>query len=370
MALVLFALLAGCATPQQQQKVSRRYFWPPPPEVPRVEFLKAYWGGGDFPKTGWQAFIDSLIGAENISLDRPWGVTSDGEGKIYVTDLNEAAVKIFDTKKYTVSYLGGAEGEGSFENPIGIALDAGGNIYVSDSKKNRVLVFGKDEKPLMTIGNEETLKWPNGLAIDNKLGRLYVANAQGHNIAVFDLSGKHLFSFGKGGDRNGQFRFPNSVAVAPDGNLVVADSMNARLQLLASDGAFIRTIGIRGDGPTDLQIPKGIGVTKAGHIYVTDGRGNKIVVYRMSDGAPLTSIGGKFSFAGAEKTRTYPGGFFQPSGLFIDKNDTIYVADSFNARLQIFQELNEEYLKEHPVEGVETEEILKEREPLEVEEKK
>lgn len=359
-ALIFILFLTGCAAPQQQAK--RRYFWPPPPEVPRVEFLNAYWGEDDFPKTGWQAFMESLVGAEHIRLERPWGVTSDGEGKIYVTDMNESVVKVFDTKKYTVSYLGGKEEGGIFQNPIGLALDAAGNVYVSDSKKNLVFVYGKDEKPLMTIGGPEILKWPVGLAINDKLGRLYVANVQMHNIAVFDLSGKHLFSFARAGGRSGQLRYPNSVAIASDGSVVVADTMNARVQVFDSDGKFIRAMGNRGDGVTDLQIPKGIGVTKAGNIYVTDGRGNKIVVFSMN-GDALTSIGGKFSYAGIGKMKLLPGGFLQPSGLFIDKNDTIYVSDSFNGRLQIFQELNEEYLKEHPVEGVETEEILKKREP-------
>lgn len=356
--LLLFVFfVVGCAATQSQ--VKRRFFWPPPPEVPRVEFLTAYWGAGDIPKKSWQLFVESMVGAEDISLERPWGVTSDGEGRIYVTDVNMAAVVIFDIKNSIVSFLGGKESGSSFENPIGIALDAAGNIYVSDSKKKMVFVFTRDEKPLMVIGSPDIFKWPVGLAINNKLGRLYVADAQGHNIQVFDLSGKHLFTIGRGGDRNGQFRYPNSVAIAPDGNIVVADTMNARVQVLDPDGKFIRKMGVRGDGPTDLQIPKGIGVTKAGHIYVTEGRGGKIVVFSMA-GDTLTSIGGKFSYAGVTKMKLTPGGFLQPSGLFIDKNDTIYVADSFNARLQVFQELNEEYLKEHPVEGVKTEEILKE----------
>lgn len=347
-AVVLFAFLIGCAAAPQQ--VKRRYFWPPAPEAPKVEFLKAYWGEADFPKTGWQKFMDSLVGSESVLLDRPWGVTSDGEGKIYVTDINESAVKVFDTKKYTVSYVGGKDSGGSFESPIGLALDASGNIYVSDSKKNLVLVFSKDERPLMTIGGPDTLTWPVGLAINDKLNRLYVANSQGHNIAVFDLSGKYLFSIGKGGGRSGQFRYPNSVAIAPDGNIVVADTMNARIQVFDPDGKFIKKMGQRGDGFTDLQVPKGIGVTRAGNIYVTDGRGNKIVIFSMQ-GEALTSIGGKFSYSDVGRAKVTPGGFLQPSGLFIDKNDTIYVADSFNARLQIFQELNEEYLKEHPLEG-------------------
>ena len=357
---LFIVFLIGCAAPQQ---VNRRYFWPSLPEVPRVEFLKAYWGGADMPKGGWQRFVESLVGAEDLSMERPWGVVSDGEGKIYVTDINVSAVVVFDMKKSTVTYMGGKEVGGTFENPIGLALDAEGNIYVSDSKKKSVFVYTKDEKPLRTIGGPETLTWPVGLAINDRLGRLYVTDSQAHNISVFDLSGKFLFTIGQAGGRNGQFRYPNSVAIAPDGNIVVADTINARVQVLDPDGKFIRVVGMRGDGSTDLQLPKGVGVTKGGRIYVTDGRGNKMVIFRMSDGAALTSIGGKYAYGSGGKMKVSPGGFLQPSGLFVDKNDTIYVADSFNLRLQVFQELNEEYLREHPVEGVKTEEILKEREP-------
>lgn len=354
-ALVFILFLSGCAAPQQFAE--RRYVWPPAPEIPRVEFLAAYWGGADFPKKGFAGFLEALTGAEHLKLDRPWGVTSDGEGKIYVTDINAAAVVIFDTKAGSVSLMGGKELAGTFENPIGLALDAAGNIYVSDSKKKMVFVFSKNGEPLTTIGGPDTLTWPVGLAVNDRLGRLYVADSQGHNIAVFDLSGKHLFTFGKSGGRNGQFRYPNSLAIAPDGSIVVADTINARVQVFDADGNFIRAMGRRGDGPTDLQIPKGIGVTKAGHIYVTDGRGHKIVIFSM-EGHELTSIGGRMSYASVGTAKLYPGGFLQPTGLFIDKNDTIYVADSFNARIQVFQELNEEYLKKRPIEG-KTEEILK-----------
>ena len=42
---------------------------------------------------------------------------------------------------------------------------------------------------------------------------------------------------------------------------------------------------------------------------------------------------------------TRPGELMLPSGIFIDRDDRIYVADTFNHRIQIYQYLKEKALK-------------------------
>lgn len=342
--LLLFSI--GCAAPQQ--KVQRRYFWPPLPDTPKIEFLAAYRSVEDFPRTSRLSFLESVTGTETaIEMKKPWGITSDGEGRVYVVDTNSKAVLLFDLKKHTVDYLGKDSYHGLFQVPIGIALDASGNIYVSDSKRNRVYSFTKDEKPRITIGDDITLDWPCGIAVDNSLKRLYVVNGKSHNIAVFDLDGSSLFSIGKRGSSDGEFNYPTDVAIDSNSNIVVADSLNARVQVFDRDGNFIRKFGQRGDRAADFQIIKGIAVSRDDDIYVVDAKTDRIIVFDKK-GEPLTSIGGTLSIS--ESKRLTPGGFMIPQDIYIDKNDTIYVVDSLNKRFQIFQILNEKWLKEHPIE--------------------
>lgn len=309
--------------------------------------MASYWSSDDFPRTAKQKMLESVVGFEAArGFMKPWGIASDGEGKVYVVDTNIREVVVFDLKNYTVDILGKGEHTGLFAAPVGITLDGKGHIYVSDPKRNKVYSFTKDEKPLIAIGDNTTLSWPTGMAVDNALKRLCVVNVKAHNIAVFDLDGKYLFSIGKRGDRDGEFSFPSDVAIDSKGNIVVADSMNARIQVFDSDGKFIRKFGRRGDGADEFQIIKGIAVSRNDDIYVVDGRADKVLVFNK-DGEPLTLIGGTASVA--ETMKLNPGGFLIPQDIAIDKNDTIYVVDSMNKRFQVFQIINEEWLKKNPL---------------------
>lgn len=342
--LLLLTFLAGCGSAPVAKK---RYFWPPLPIEPKIEYLDAYSSDADFPKTGMQKLQDSFVGTEEKGLGRPVGIFSDGEGKVYLTDPDAVQVVIFDLEKKEVRSFGNDEYAGVFQAPMGVTLDGSGNVYISDPKKNSVFVFTRDEKPLMTIGDTETLKWPVGMVVDDGLKRLYVANVHLHNIAVFDLSGKYLFSIGKRGPGDGEFNFPIDVDLDSKGNLVVADTQNARVQIVDPNGKFIRKFGQRGDGIIDFQAMKNVAVDRAtDNIYVTDGRLNKMLIFNK-EGEALFRLGGEAA-VGSESQRS-PGGFSIPQGIAIDRHRKIYVADSLNRRFQIFKIIDEDWLKEHPI---------------------
>ncbi len=335
----------GCAP--TAQVVQRRYFWPPLPDTPRIEYLASYWSADDFPYSAKKSFLEAVTGIEAArGFEKPWGIASNGEGKVYIVDTNLRNVVVFDLMNYTADILGKGEYTGLFLAPVGIALDGKGNIYVSDPKMNKVFSFTKDEKPLSTLEDKNVLRWPTGMAVNDALGRLYVVNGKGHSISVFNLDGKYLFTIGKRGNGEGEFNFPTDIDIDSKGNLVVADSMNARVQILDPDGKFTKMFGRLGDGNADFQIIKGIAVSRDDDIYVVDGRADRILVFN-EDGEPLTSIGA--TAAVAETMKETPGGFLIPQDIDIDKNDTIFVVDSMNRRFQIFQIINNEWLKKHPI---------------------
>lgn len=343
--LISIFALTGCAT--QGKKSTLRFFWPPLPNTPRIEYLRSYWGDGDLPKTAGQRMLKSIAGAESINLVRPMGLYSDEGRKVYVTDPEVNQVFVIDFDKNEMRSLGNDAYLDLFQNPVGITLDGEGNIYVSDSKKNQVFVFTNDEGPLRNIGSAENLKWPVGMVVDNKLKRLYVANAQRHDIAVFDLSGKYLFSIGKRGAGDGELNFPVDVDLDSKGNIVVTDTMNARVQIFDSEGKFIRKFGQRGDGLMDFQAMKGIAVDRAtDNIYVVEGRQGKILIFSWT-GESLMKLGGEASTALLSSEA--PGGFSIPQDIMIDKKGEIYVADSLNHRFQVFKIIDDEWLKEHPI---------------------
>jgi len=339
-------IMAGCASAPE---VKRRYFWPPLPDEPKIEWVGAYRSKLDMPRTPYEKFMASFLGLpEAISLNRPLGIVSDGADRVFVSDIVNPSVLVFDFKKRDVTYLGGGgqDGPGRFNHPSGLAIDRENNLYVCDSADKRIYVFSPGEKLLRTIDISKITAQPVGLALDNERKRLLVGDVRLQVVRVLDLEGKPLFTIGMegGGDKDGAFLFPGMMAVMKNGNIVVADSMNARIQIFDPDGKFIRKFGRRGDSPGDFQLIKGVAIDSENHIYITEGKAHVVYIF-SENGEYLLSMGGAYT----SDAIAAPGGFLIPQGIYIDGKDTIYVVDQMNRRFQIFQYMNERYLKEHPV---------------------
>ena len=143
-------------------------------------------------------------------------------------------------------------------------------------------------------------------------------DGKGQVVYKFNPDGKILMTLGTpgvGGSGDNQFNQPSDVAIAPNGDIFVADGhtagadSNARIVKYSKDGKFIKTWGKHGTGPGEFQIPHCVRFDDKGRLYVAD----QVTMH------PGLRSGWKFHHA----VQT-PG---RPSGLFIDK-DTIYAADS------------------------------------------
>lgn len=334
--LMISVLFFACAPQKEVVTKKERYFWPPPPNEPKIEFIGFYYSSKNLPRKA--SFLREFIGDTEVEyrLRKPLGITSDGEGTVIVTDMIPQGGTVWDFNENKVEFIS--------EDPIfgltaGVCFDAD-RLYIADSKQNKIYVFTKkDRKPLYTIGDDE-LDTPGGIAINEKLKRLYVVETKGYRISVFDTeTRKKLFSFGKPGEQEGEFNRPWGIALDKNGDVYVADGLNARVQIFDKDGKFITMFGKRGDKPGGFSQVKGIGVDSDGNIYVVD---------------PLKAIqifnrnGDLLGLLGAPGTKGI-GAMNLPMGLFIDKNDRIYVADQLNRAFHIYQYMNEEYKKKYPV---------------------
>lgn len=169
---------------------------------------------------------------------QPIGITFDGQGLLYITDLAGAAaqVEVFDRTGALVRTLGAAEGM-SFPN--GVAVDAAGFVYVTDSNNGRLLVFGPDGSVVARVGrgaDAGKLGLPRGVAIDGQ-NRVFVVDTTGQGVQVertYQAGSArldYLGFFGGQGIADGLFGFPSSVAVDDRGHVYVTDSTNDRVQV-------------------------------------------------------------------------------------------------------------------------------------------
>lgn len=325
--LGLVLLVASCATKAPEKKED--LVWPLPPEPPRIKYLDAYCCSDHFGGGGSASLLETLFGTGGrLRMSKPYGITTDKDGKIYVTDTGLGTVWVFDEKGKKVSFLGA----GQLRTPIGVAVDAKGRVFVSDARAQRVYAYNKEGKQVMALGGPKDEPGnPSGLAIDAATNRLYVANAKLHKIKVYEAdNGKFLFDIGSRGSDQGQLNFPTNLSIR-DGKLYVTDTGNFRIQLFDLDGKYLKHFGRVGDALGQFARPKGVDVDSEGHIYVTDAAFDNVQIFNEA-GQLLLFVGSK----GRD-----PGFFWLPSGLHIDLRDRIYVADQYNNRIQVFQYLNE-----------------------------
>ncbi len=140
---------------------------------------------------------------------------------------------------------------------------------------------------------------------------------------------------GTAGSGPGQFLSPRAVAVAADGSLYVVDSMNDRIQHLSPDGTVLQVWGTYADlskgaapGGT-FNEPWGIAVAPDGSIYVADTWNYRIQKF-TANGTFVTMWG---FFGGPADA---PEAFYGPRGLAVDAQGRVYVADTGNKRIVVF----------------------------------
>jgi len=260
----------------------------------------------------------------NDKLVAPYSVATDSTHRVFVTDPGAGVVHIFDFEKSKCSVLGSRDTR--LRLPAGVATDGDDDVYVTDTSLGVVLVYDSKGKFLRYLGKveggESYFQAPIGIAIHAATGHIYVCDSARHMIIMLDKKGHVLGHFGKrlGGDGPGDFRYPSRIVIAGD-ELFVLDSGNSRLQVLDPGGHLRREVRL-----PEVSASDGLALDDEKNIYVSDGQLNVINVLRH-DGQFLC----KFGLGGAR-----PGELNVPSGLWIE-SESLYVADSKNHRVQIFQ---------------------------------
>jgi DNA-binding beta-propeller fold protein YncE len=210
---------------------------------------------------------------------------------------------------------------------VGAAFTPQDTLVVADSGAPAVLELTRRGKRLRRFESGQLAR-PTGVAVDPRDGRVFVADTAAHRIVVFDAQGRQRREFGQRGGAPGEFNFPTHLALNGEGRLLVTDSLNFRVQEFDESGAPRRQFGRLGDRLGDFSKPKGVAVGRDGRIYIMESYFDHLLVFDP-DGRLLLPIGGN---------GTAPGRFNLPAGVAAH-GDLVYVADSYNRRVQIFRAL-------------------------------
>lgn len=279
-----------------------------------------------FSVTGGQPqYLFAIYGSGmNGSFYKPMDVTVAND-RIYVTDTGNKRVQVFDKEGNPVLTFGKAgDKPGEFDFPYGIAGDAAGQIYVSDMNNATISLFSGQGKFIKVFLDKKAVAKPGGIFITGD--RLYATDIDEGKVKVFSLTGKKLLEFGSRGKGKDQLDSPNCVTVS--GNRVyVADSGNDRVQVYSTAGKYVSTIGFEKGSKTSLFVnPRGMGVS-GGRIFIA----SKITSYLFafdSSGNRQLAWGGM----GQDDEQ-----FALPNGLYVDNQGRIYIVDSGNQRVDVYQ---------------------------------
>lgn len=253
-------------------------------------------------------------------------MTVDSNMRVLITEPNKRIIHILDFPNRRYSRIDTAKGD-RMSFPYAIAADAENNIYVTDLARGRIAVYNADGKFKKFIGrfkkNENLFERPQSIAIDRMTGRIYLADTARNFIIILDLNGKTLAEVGKrgGGSGPGEFLLPVEVAVY-ENEVFVLDKRNYRIQVLDLEGHFRRQFKLGSSGVGDAT---GMAFDTQGRLYVPSL--NWVEVFDR-EGKWLFRFG-----QGGDQ----PGEFAATKGLCTDSKDRVYVMDSGNRRIQVFQ---------------------------------
>lgn len=318
----LLLAVAACATTAAPPLVPA-VTWPGAPAAPRVRLVATL--PGPVQVSGWRRVLDAIVGRDahpaDEGLQRPFAVAIGPGGDVVVADPDASGVFRFRGADAGTQIVCRGREWGS---PMALTFAPDGALLVADAGTAEIVRVAPDGE-CRAIGAGE-LERPTGVAADAQ--RIVVADPPRHDVVIFSPAG--VERMGRRGEGEGEFDFPTAAALAPDGTFLIVDALNFRVVRLSPTGAWAGTFGERGDEGGAFSRPKGIAVAGDGRIYVSDAQRDLVLVFR-EDGSFEYSIGG---------TGTSPGWFTHPAGLAV-AGGRLYVADSQNRRIQVFEILGE-----------------------------
>lgn len=298
----------------------------------------------------------------------PTGLAMDATGNVYIADNQNHAIRKLSTNGIVSTFAGklgiagGADGTGtnaSFNNPSGIAIAPNGTLYVTDTGNNTIRSITTNAVVTTlaglagqigttnATGSLARFSSPLGIAI-NPSGVIYVADSGNHTIRKVTSAGvvtAFAGSPGVWGTNDGSagaalFNGPVGIAIDSHTNLFVSDSNNHTIRKITPSGNVSTWAGAPGmDGTNDgngnaalFCHPGELKLDRNNMLYVVDSFNHTI--RRISTNAAVTTVAGLGENEGSADGLGARARFFNPYGLAIDHNGNLRIADTYNETIR------------------------------------
>ncbi len=212
--------------------------------------------------------------------------------------------------------------------PYGVAVDSKNNLYVADQKVGAIFIFNTETRDVELIKNKSQAHFARiiGLAMDDN-DRLFVSDPGLRHILVFNAAHKAEDVITEG------LVSPSGLAIDRENRqLYVSDVELDQVLVFDADTLKLkRKIGTTGHNhelttPGDFAKPTGVAVDQEGNLYVADTLNNRVEIFD-ADGKFISTFG---------KAGDGPGYFARPKGVAIDGDGHIWVVDGVQDRVQVF----------------------------------
>lgn len=217
--------------------------------------------------------------------------------------------------------------------PVSIGQNSKGHLFLLyTGNRSEIQVFNQNGRFMFRFGERGDKDWQFsgyacGLGVNSK-EEVFISDVKKRNILIFDQYGKYLRSFssikGLVPEDPKKDTYPAHIAVDSMDQIYISDGRNGHVWIFNPDGSFLKYLG----GPESGLFPSAghIGFDSKGKIYILEGIPNRIQKCSQ-EGNPIMDIG---------KTGNRAGQFLRISGLAIDSADRIYATDIVQCVIQIF----------------------------------
>jgi DNA-binding beta-propeller fold protein YncE len=214
----------------------------------------------------------------------------------------------------------------------GVGVDSKGKIYAADQGVGAIFIFdpeNKDHVELIANGKQASFNMIAGLALDDD-DRLFVADIKLRHVLVFNPKHEQVAVFG-----TDVLVRPSSVAIDRENRLLyVVDAGNDVVDVFDADTfKLMRQLGKPSHkheqtDPGTFALPEGVAVDSEGNVYVTDTFNDRVQIFD-ADGAFISMFG---------KNGDGPADFERPKSIAVDGDGHIWVVDAAQNRVKVFNQ--------------------------------